>query len=1609
MFILTTSLVIKAAATRDSKWIAGATACGALWTALISAEHTSWFVDQLAKLSRRWFVPEAVGFAPQGIDQSLVHDLSGIILGYMAISNARSAPSGSTVRSILRDFKDFDRTKTGLTSVVTYACELVQKLVNYFASDVLGLKTIEILEKNIPELKRWCEKVDLVVDENRRGLLKINAVNSQRVTALLMEGHHLAAKRVSGIDSIQMRSALSVYMATMRKLAEPFEKANLSGSGPRMEPVCALFRGLPGVGKTYVLYPLMKRVMSRVLNAEELKDFESDFMSYVYNRQAEHKYWDGYRGQPVVIFDDFGQMRDAAGMPDNEYLELIRAGNIHPFICHMADIGAKGTTTFKGKLILATTNQRGEFQPASIWEPQAVMRRFDIVIDVCVKAEFAANPHASPTERVIDKNHEGLRDGRFRDDIYEFYIARRLPSGVMMSGDTVISFDTLVDRIVERYRDGERRMNSFMSHLDLIGRELRPESGVGSSEVKMQELEEFNEEFDKQASDILEERQAKRAESFASMSTDELISAFGHGSKLAQRTDLMQFDHWVEGLQKQDWWESLENHIKSVAKSFDLNYCLLVLYNMNQNFPELLEKNPSVCFTVLTRSVANRAFLEACFRFSMPEGPVWTPMDDDFDDHQFIVKSYFRRFTDFFANVWKKFSWVLDWKKTLATVATFLGVYGVYRAFFKKKTLPKPHGRWVFTRKNPQDTCCLYLADGCDRTVVTDWIESVAMSINRNYGSFDEKDLKCFKGPNGSRIYVYCNDDGEDIANWIRSLLPKVQQLGIYGSLNLEEPFDDDNLLKPADAWELLPDGESLIPEHGPYPMRKGGKKHRGRIVQPHVALHPEGGADPNLPPLIDKVIRKNQYELTMHDVEGRFGFVTFVRGRVAYCPDHYRTQIKAIIEEDGLDENATLYLRNIFSKTLIPMPASYILNGKQDDRSSKNDLLFFEVPFMQQHPDIIRYFVTREQFARPLDIYLQLIGSKMFGGEGIQIQKHAPARRIPPQRVTHHDPSNGSYSIMDCLWYEGHTTYGDCGMLLAMENRSIGPGKFLGIHVAGDSRGGGVGVLSLKEDLEDAMKLFGEQLPPPPEVLELTPQCMEVPFKGNFMPYFKLDKPISQPMSTKIRKSRLYNMWTRTEKAPARLAPKYLEDGTILDPRVLAIEKYGAIPIIPNYDLIDIAGDYIYSKWVTLLDKNHKGQIFNFEDACRGIEGVDFCNSIPRNTSAGYPYVTDPQPGFRGKEFYFGRGEEYDFSSKQCQELKASVLDCIEKARHGERSLHVYVDALKDELRKISRVEECKTRLISGSPLRYTILCRMYFLDWTMWMMKKNVGVWVGVGINPYSEDWDFLSRHLKSMGPKVMAGDYSGFDTSQYAALFEKCVEIINRWYNDGEENARIRRVLFADLWNSIHVNGDIVYQWMKSLPSGHFLTAMINSLVNLINHVKCWMKLHPRGIAGLGEFDDNVAIVAYGDDVALNVSDYACEFYNYVTISRAMATFGFTYTDEMKSGSEVLYRSLDEITFLKRGFRNEPLVGRYVAPLALSSILDMLYFTKKGADSDMITKDNVCRAVMELSLHSKEDFVRWAPKVLEGAREKLNFQPPVIQRAALLKMTCQRIDYL
>jgi len=295
-----------------------------------------------------------------------------------------------------------------------------------------------------------------------------------------------------------------------------------------------------------------------------------------------------------------------------------------------------------------------------------------------------------------------------------------------------------------------------------------------------------------------------------------------------------------------------------------------------------------------------------------------------------------------------------------------------------------------------------------------------------------------------------------------------------------------------------------------------------------------------------------------------------------------------------------------------------------------------------------------------------------------------------------------------------------------------------------------------------------------------------------------------------------------------------------------------------------------------------------------------------------------------------------------------------------------------------------------------------MYFGSFVKWAQVNRIENGFAVGVNPYSVEWEALSQKLLQFGttntPNCGAGDYSGYDGSEKPTIHWAILDLINRWY--GDRNSKIREVLWLEIVNSRHIYGDLIHEWTSSMSSGCPLTTIINNLYNHFCANYVYWKSYNFAPRSLYTFYDNIYYIAFGDDNLFSVRPGFESHFNERLMSENVVDLGMKYTTELKGETQVALRKLTNVSFLKRSFRFEPYYGRFAAPLELSVILEMPYWTKKE-NPETITKDNVTAALRELSLHSQIVFDEWAPQILSAHKKVFDDMPPQTRRAALLAL--------
>jgi hypothetical protein len=130
-------------------------------------------------------------------------------------------------------------------------------------------------------------------------------------------------------------------------------------------------------------------------------------------------------------------------------------------------------------------------------------------------------------------------------------------------------------------------------------------------------------------------------------------------------------------------------------------------------------------------------------------------------------------------------------------------------------------------------------------------------------------------------------------------------------------------------------------------------------------------------------------------------------------------------------------------------------------------------------------------------------------------------------------------------------------------------------------------------------------------------------------------------------------------------------------------------------------------------------------------------------------------------------------------------------------------------------------------------------------------------------------------------------------------------------------------------MNIKGELV-MFYGTNPSGHPLTVIVNSLVNSLYMRYAYAKLG----YDVGSFKQNVALMTYGDDNVMGVSDNVPHF-NHTAVQKKLEEIGVVYTMADKESSSVPYIHVDDVAFLKRKWRFDEDIGAYVCPLDEDSI--------------------------------------------------------------------------
>lgn len=735
------------------------------------------------------------------------------------------------------------------------------------------------------------------------------------------------------------------------------------------------------------------------------------------------------------------------------------------------------------------------------------------------------------------------------------------------------------------------------------------------------------------------------------------------------------------------------------------------------------------------------------------------------------------------------------------------------------------------------------------------------------------------------------------------------------------------------------------------------------------------------------------------HDVL-RLGHALNVKGQLFLMPFHFIFMVDEHRKSPSYEGSTVVFVTSSGStKFSIPLE-EFLENFKTTESASDRDLCLVKVPSAQRmSKGAISSIITRKDFEnliRTTSFSANLLGSYHpdVYKDAISIRSHyiqaAYDKSARVVSASWEENPNAVYNLFDTYSYRLNCSNGDCGSILAVSEANYENRLICGMHVAGHDKFGFS--TSFDRELVDDLinhtfsdKTFVEEEIPP---FLLEAQGLEPigRLAHGYVP--------GEVFKSSIRKSKFFGKlpepYDRVMTMPAKLKPFYSKEGELIDPLMKAFNKYGKeAPSIP-FDLVERA----IESYENLLIQNCKvvpvsRTVITLVEALHSFENV---NSISSSTSSGFPMSLQCELDL--KKIYYAAvesGIEEDIQIAY-QRIATLVESILKQYRLGIRPFWAYKQCGKDETREWFKVFEGKTRLFSACPFILLVLFRMYFGSFVSSFIEMNIKIGSAVGVNPYSEQWDEIARALLKFStgqfePCVAAGDQGQFDTRQWIIIHNAILDMINRWYGGTEEETYIRSALFMEITNSRHVFRAEVYEWHSGLPSGNPLTAIINTIYNNIIFRMCWELSGLR----IKDFNSCCYLIVLGDDNVFSVDLTKRDIFNELTLPKFMAMVGNEYTTELKGEAVFPFRPLTEIEFLKRSFRKDFLLNRWVAPLRESAIAEMLNWTKKGKEGDQISVDNLIFAIREFSLHGEEKFNFWKNHLLALKQKVLPLVQP------------------
>jgi len=420
--------------------------------------------------------------------QDSITAITSMLALYISTTTGKNIPV-----ELFKNFGAVARVKGGIADAVAVVISMVETIVNWLRDKLFDLPSMRFFHTSSVKVTDFVERVDHVFEQERNGEFARIEENYDIIRGIVTDGNILKSQMPRDASSQSAHELLNKTLQQLGKLCDDFARHRISKDGGRQEAVGVVLKGGPGVGKSITMELLNAAILAQILPEKQYKVFQEKPSTFVFNRQAEVKYWDSYTAQHLIcMFDDLFQAREVAGNPDGEAMNLLRCGSAFPMDMHTAAMESKGMVKFNSLFIMCTTNM-SQLTTEVLNSMEALNRRLDFHIVVCPKRQYCSDETREldlyqrrfdwskvPKEWI---NVEGrYRPGRYNTtkmnaDCQEFYLCKS-DDGVnyVPDGDEALDFDELVELIMKKYEQKRLFFNMQKIEQRRIARKFRHES-----------------------------------------------------------------------------------------------------------------------------------------------------------------------------------------------------------------------------------------------------------------------------------------------------------------------------------------------------------------------------------------------------------------------------------------------------------------------------------------------------------------------------------------------------------------------------------------------------------------------------------------------------------------------------------------------------------------------------------------------------------------------------------------------------------------------------------------------------------------------------------------------------------------------------------------------------------------------------------------------------------------------------------------------------------------------------------------------------------------------------------------------------------------------------